>query len=466
MRASSGTPQQPRGARDMTDYPGARWAPRGVDTTTVLTLYVCLLLAIPSPMVVSPLGTAGAPSTIMAMGAFFWWVWFQIQRSRQSLSGHQPVRAAMLGWLLIMLVVYAHAMSQPIPGDEISPADSGLLKLVGLTGVVLIANDGLVDLKGLRTVLRRLVIGVGILAALGILQYATKQLFVDRIQIPGLTSGTAGWSLAQRSGLARPSGTSTHPIEYGVVLTMVLPIAVTFALHSPTRRWLYRLVLAAVAFTIFLSISRSAMLCAGVALLVLAASWTAVARLRAFLVLLATFVAVYLSVPGVLGTLTRLFTGASDDPSVTSRTGSYELAFQFVSRSPVLGRGFGTFLPKYWILDNGYLGLLIEGGVLGLGGLVVVIAVAALAARQARRAASQSFDRALAQALLASVAAGAAGLAFFDTFGFPQSAGCFFLLIGLAGAARRLARASEPAPTSATEAEFAPALRVAESWGR
>ena len=184
------------------------------------------------------------------------------------------------------------------------------------------------------------------------------------------------------------------------------------------------------------------MLCAGVALLVLAASWTAVARLRAFLVLLATFVVVYLSVPGVLGTLTRLFTGASDDPSVTSRTGSYDLAFQFVSRSPVLGRGFGTFLPKYWILDNGYLGLLIEGGVVGLGGLVVVIAVAALAARQARRAASQNFDGALAQALLASVAAGAAGLAFFDTFGFPQSAGCFFLVIGLAGAARRLARAS------------------------
>jgi hypothetical protein len=70
----------------------------------------------------------------------------------------------------------------------------------------------------------------------------------------------------------------THPIEYGVLLTMVLPIAITFALKSPTRRWLYRAIVGAIAFAVFLSISRSAMLCAGVALLVLAVSWTPVAR--------------------------------------------------------------------------------------------------------------------------------------------------------------------------------------------
>ena len=96
----------------------------------------------------------------------------------------------------------------------------------------------------------------------------------------------------------------------------------------------------------------------------------------------------------------------------------------------MLGRGFGTFLPKYWILDNGYLGLLIEGGILAIAGLLTLIVVAAIAARRARRAAVDDFDRALAQALVAAIAAGACGLAFFDTFGFPQTAGCFFLFIG------------------------------------
>ena len=411
---------------------------QGIDTTTILTVYVCLLLAIPSPMVVGPLGSAGAPSAVMAFGTFFLWAWFHIQRSKQSLSGHQPVRAAAVGWLLAMLLVYVHAVSSPIPGDEISVVDSGMLKLVGLIGIVLLANDGIGNLERSRTLLRRLVLGVGLLAVLGLMQYATKQLFVDRIDIPGLTSGTADWTLAQRSGLTRPSGTSTHPIEYGVVLTMVLPIAITFAMKSPTRRWLYRAFLCAIAVAVFLSISRSAMLCAGVALLVLAASWSAAARLRALVAMLAVAVLVYLTVPGMLGTITRLFTGVTDDASVSSRTGSYELAGHFISNSPLLGRGFGTFLPKYWILDNGYLGLLIEAGVVGLGGLLILFATAATAARRARRMAIDEFDRGLSQALLASIAAGACSLAFFDTFAFPQSAGCIFLILGMAGAMRRL----------------------------
>jgi O-antigen ligase len=225
-----------------------------------------------------------------------------------------------------------------------------------------------------------------------------------------------------------------------VLLTMVVPIVITFALHSPTRRWLYRLFLCVIVFAVFLSISRSAMVCGAVALLVLAASWDAGRRVRAFIALLVVGTVVYISVPGVLGTITRLFTGASDDPSIASRTGSYELAWQFITKSPTLGRGFGTFLPKYWILDNGYLGLLIEGGIVGLGGLLILLVAAAAAARQARKAAVDEFDRALAQALFASIAAGACALAFFDVFGFPQTAGCFFLLIGMAGAMRRLAR--------------------------
>lgn len=408
-----------------------------IDTTTVLTVYVCVLLAIPSPMMVGSLGSAGAPSAIMAVGAFFLWAWFHIQRSRHAAWGHQPVRAAVLGWLLVMLIVYAHAFSAPIPTDEISVADSGMLKLVGLSGIVLLANDGIASLERHRALLRRLVIGVGLIALVGLLQYATKQLWVDRIEIPGLAAG-AEWTLGERRGLPRPSGTSTHPIEYGVVLTMVLPIAITYALKSPSRRWAYRGFLCAIAIAVFLSISRSALLCAGVGAVVLSMSWTAAARLRALVAALALAVMLYLTVPGLLGTVTRLFTGVSDDPSIASRTGSYELAGQFISRSLLVGRGFGTFLPKYWILDNGYLGLLIEGGILGLAGLLILIVAAATAARKARRTAVDEFDRELAQALLASVAAGACGLAFFDTFAFPQSAGCFFLILGMVGAMRRL----------------------------
>jgi GT2 family glycosyltransferase/O-antigen ligase len=411
---------------------------QGIDTTTVLTVYVCLLLAIPSPIVIGALGSAGAPSTVMAVGTFYLWAWFQIHRSKQAVSGHQPVRAAALGWLLAMLIVYAHAMSSPMSADEISGADNGLLKLIGLSGLVLFANDGIASLERHRALLRRLVIGVAVVAVLGVIQYATKQLYVDRINIPGLTNGTAEWQLVERNGLARTSGTSTHPIEYGVLLTMVLPIAITFAMKSPTHRWTFRAILCAISFAVFLSLSRSAIVCAGVALLVLALSWSMAVRVRVLAAVLAAAVGVYLAVPRVLGTITGLFTGVSNDDSISSRTGSYDLAEHFISRSPLLGRGFGTFLPKYWILDNEYLGLLIEGGIIALGGLLVLIVAALAAAWKARRMAMDEFDRDLAQALLASIAAGACSLAFFDTFAFPQSAGCFFLILGMAGAMRRL----------------------------
>lgn len=412
--------------------------PNAFDATSLLTIYVILLLGIPSPMIVSSLGSAGSPSTILAFGALFWWMWFHIHRTQPLAREFQPVRVAALAWLVVMLVVYVYAMSSAIPGDEISPADSGILKLAGLTGVLLVANDGIVNLDRFRTVLRRLVIGVGLVSLLGLFQYVTKQLWVDRLHIPGLSSGTADWFLSVRNGIVRPSGLSTSPIEYGVVLSMVLPLAMVFAMGSPGRRWIYRLSLCAISLAILLSISRSALLCSAVGVIVLASSWSASARLKAMVFAGMATMVVYLGSPGVLSTIAQMFTGASDDPSILSRTGSLDIAEAFISTNPLLGRGFGTFLPKYWILDNGYLGMLIEGGIVGFLYFVFLIVTALWAGRQARRLARTEFDRSVAQAIVAAIAAGASGLAFFDTFAFPQTAGTFFLIIGLAGAALRL----------------------------
>jgi O-antigen ligase len=391
-------------------------------------------------MVVPALGSAGSPSNLLGIATFFWWIWFQISRTAPTGAGRQPVRLAMLGWLLIMFAVYAHAMGGPIPGDEISVADSGMLRLLGIAGVLLLANDGIADLPRLRILLRRLCLAAGIVALLGLLQYVTGTLWIDRIRLPGLTAGTADWSLGDRAGFVRPSGTSTSPIEYGVVLGMALPLLIAFSSGHGRARWLYRVLLVATVVAIFLSVSRSAYLCAGIGVAVMALVWTNRQRLVALGFLAAVTVVMYVSVPRLLGSIQGLFSNAADDPSVASRTGSYEIAWDFFTDSPVIGRGFGTFLPKYWVLDNGYLGLLIEGGVLGLAGLLAVIVTGCVAAHTARRTSSDDHDRTVAQSLLAAIVAGAFGLAFFDTFAFPQTAGCFFLLIGLAGAMRRLVR--------------------------
>lgn len=417
----------------------------GADATTVLTAYLLVSWFVPSSMVVPALGSAGSPSNLLGVAAFFWWVWFHVRRTEPLGGGFQPVRAAMLCWLLVMLVAYAHAMSKPIPGDEVSVADNGILRLLGMAGVLLVASDGITTRERLHTVARRLALVAGVVAVLGLVQYATRELLVDRLTIPGLTASALSGALGDRSGFVRPSGTSTSPIEYGVVLALALPVVIALAGSRHRHRVVFRILLVPMIASIYFSVSRSAYLCALMGVAVLAVSWNRTQRIWALAFLAVTSTVMYVSVPGLLGTILNLFSRAGEDPSVGSRTGSYDIAGVFISESPLLGRGFGTFLPKYWILDNGYLGLLIEGGVLGLLGLLAVILAGALAARRAATWSSDPDDQQLARAVMASILAGAAGLAFFDTFAFPQSAGGLFLMLGLAGAMRRLDKPEQSA---------------------
>jgi O-antigen ligase len=136
----------------------------------------------------------------------------------------------------------------------------------------------------------------------------------------------------------------------------------------------------------------------------------------------------------MLGTITKLFTGISQDDSAASRTNSYPLAFEFIARTPVFGRGFQTFLPSYRILDNQYLGLLIETGFVGVAALLGFFLTVILVAFMARRRFPDVRSRSCAAALGASVAAPAACLAFVDGFAFPMMAGLTFLCAALVGA--------------------------------
>ena len=124
--------------------------------------------------------------------------------------------------------------------------------------------------------------------------------------------------------------------------------------------------LVAMIASIFFSMSRSAYICAVAGMFVLSMSWDARQRFQALGFLAVVSTVLYVTVPGLLGAIRGLFSNAGQDPSIASRTGSYDIAGEFISGSPLVGKGFGTFLPKYWILDNAYLGMTIEGGLLGL----------------------------------------------------------------------------------------------------
>jgi O-antigen ligase len=222
---------------------------------------------------------------------------------------------------------------------------------------------------------------------------------------------------------------------------MVFPIALSLALtdtaRSNLRRWAP---VALMAPAIMLSISRSAFLGVAVGILALFPSLPRKARVRLGAAALGLVVVMYIAVPGMLGTVRNLFESISADSSTTSRTDSYGLVGIFVERSPWFGRGFGTFLPEYRILDNQYLGILIELGLVGLAAFGAVMVTAIVVSVRGRRASTELLPRQLGAALAAAMLSGTVMTGFFDSFSFPMAAGTLFLIAGLAGAYWRLAR--------------------------
>lgn len=428
---------------------------RRPDAASLLRLWAVLLLVLPAKLVLAPLGSAGSPAQVLGMAGAFWWAASHFLARLPQVRTRRPVQLAMGVFWFATLVSYIVAVTRPIEGVELSAADRGMLVVLSWAGILLVAGDGITTRERLDDVLRVVVAGTAVGALVGLLQFTTGTAFVDRIVIPGLTQNSAVTGVFARNGFSRAAGTSTHPIEFGVLLTMVLPLALHLALNDrrrgPLRRWFP---VVAIGAAIPVTLSRSAILGLALVLVVVLPTWPKQRRRWAYVALVGGFGAVYVAVPGLLGTMTRLFTGISSDNSALSRVDSYGIALHYVGLDPLFGRGFGTFLPRYHILDNQYLGTVVETGLVGLATfLALLVTAAVVAVRMGRRLPSVA-DRSLAVSLVAGLASAAAAAATFDALGFPQVAGCLFLFLGLVAALSRLtARSSaHPDPAAATAA--------------
>ncbi|WP_375431134.1 O-antigen ligase family protein [uncultured Friedmanniella sp.] len=397
------------------------------------------LLLIPSTLLFAPLGAAGTPAQILGLVAGLWWLGVQLNRSQHVIQPSIPTRSAMLAFALAMLFSYVSAARRPVEALEVSSADRGVILVASWAGLMLLTTDGVVSRHHLLRLLRFLVTCMALVGILGVVQYVTHTSYVDQLAIPGLSTHQTLGSVYDRNGFARTAGTATHPIEFGVVLTMVLPIALHFAFTDVHRSRFARLApVVAICAALPLTMSRSAFLGLAVVLAVLLPSWSPPRRRLAYVAVIAGLGAVYLLLPGVLGTMVRLFTGISEDDSARSRTDSYGLAFEFIRQHPVFGRGISTFLPSYRILDNQYLGLLIETGVVGLVAFLALLATTLVVAQKMSRALPDPTDRSLARSLMATIASAALACATFDAFGFPQVSGMLFFAIGAVGSLFRL----------------------------
>lgn len=429
--------------------------------------YGALLLCIPAQLVIRPLGAVGSPASLWGIGALIWWILI-------TLRGQNPVRGLTglrVGFGLLTLAVLAGYAAGNASGwyappsirqvtDEfwtllpttvsevtttmISGADRGLLAFAGWLGILMLTADGLRSRADLDLVLRWLVRFGAFVAVLGIVQYFFGFDIAGLFQLPGLTANSDFGAVDSRSVVNRVVATATHPIEFGVVMAGLLPLAIHRSL-SPSTPTGHRIIpwvpTILIGTALPMSVSRSAILAAAVAGLILFLGWSWRWRLRAMLILPFAAVGMRLLAPGLIGTIRSLFTNLGNDPSISGRTDDYSVVLQLYAENPWFGRGLFTFVPRYYrILDNQLLMILIELGLFGLIALVLAIGSAFFGALLARRRTVDPALRHLALAVAAAICGIALSYATFDAWGFPLATGLGFLLFGLAGSTANLTR--------------------------
>ncbi|MGA3217167.1 MAG: O-antigen ligase family protein [Acidimicrobiales bacterium] len=427
------------------------------DVTTVVTIYIVAMVLLPSYLTIGDLGAAGSPTTIVGMAALAWWLVSRLVPGQPVATGHQPIRIGVYIFLASIVLSFASAFSREIPGVEISGANRGILEVLGLAGIALLMADGIETRERLDVLGRRLVYWVGVLSTFGIIQFVTGSTPFQSLyaHLPGFTSAYIPAPITSRGGLRRVQATTGSPIEFGLVLACVLPIAVHYAKQAPVgkqgRRWLC-VVLIAVALP--MSLARTGFVGAAIVFVVMYIGWNARERIVGVGAVVLFALGLRAAKPGLVGTIVGLFTNAGTDPSVVHREQDLARAGFLVRQSFFFGRGFGTFIPSEFTppgqpvasLDNQYLGSLIETGIVGLACLILLLLIWLFTALGIRRRSREPATRELALALAASSLALAFGLYVFDAFSFDQVSGTMFILIGMTGALWRLARQEDVSP--------------------
>ena len=420
------------------------------DAVALLVPLVLLLFVLPARLVLPGLGAAGSPANVLAFLLALTWLAARLLPSQRLAIGPQPIRTAVVVYGTWTLVAYAAAQLRPMTRAETLAADRALISLVAVCGVALLVAEGVAHRRRLDTLLWWVVGAACVTAAIGAVQALTAVDPVSYLRVPGLVENTAIKSVKTRSIFARPFSTTSHPIEYGVVLAMILPVALHLASTGRTAagRAVGWAATALVASGVFLSVSRSAILAlvAGLALAALGWSWRRRLNMATAGALLLG--ALYFTVPGLLGTIRSAFLYSGVDPSVQGRVSDFGPVLEAVAADPVAGIGPRTYIPElYRFLDNQYYATAIEQGIVGLATLVFLFAAGLVIARRVGRATADPATRQLGWALAGGIAAALVTTATFDSLSFPVFTMLLFLYLGCVGALYRLhVTRDEPVP--------------------
>ena len=355
--------------------------------------------------------------------------------------------------ILIFVAIVGSLVTNPSRVAELSSAvQKDLMFFVSFVLVLYMTTSVVRNPETIELVTKTLVGGGAVVAFFAIIEARTGiNAFnsLDRV-IPFLRPGGEGEPeafLKFGSAKLRVFGSAQHPIALSAAFVLLVPLGLYLARRYGQRRWwlCVTLLVAGCASTI----SRTGIMMFVVVVLVFL--WLRPKETRKLWpALIPALIVVKLVLPGTLGAIKNSFMPAgglvAQQQSMPGASGSGRLAdlgpaLQEWRAKPLVGEGFGTRVvdsggppgPRANILDNEWLGTLLEIGALGFFGWLWFFA--RVVRRLGKAAKEDDSDRGwLLASIAASVAAFAVGMFTFDAFSFIQVTFLMFIFVGLGGA--------------------------------
>lgn len=443
-----------------------RSGPSRVDGFTLLIVSVWLLFLLPARLVITPLGGIGQPALLMAMVAAVMWAFGRIHPAARLDAAPNPVR-----WVLGLYVAYLgmnYVLLQTRVQSELEASSSTryVLVTVALVGAALLIIDACHDRSRLHALIRALVHGAFAASVIAFLQSFLDLDLPSFVQIPGLSFSTELGGIDTRGSLNRPRGTMSHPIEMGVVLGAMVPLAVHHARYLSRRPQIAWLVTGVIATAAVLSVSRAAVLGAVFGLGVLGLAWSWRQRTNAVLAAAGLVGAMWAVVPGLITTFWWFFANIGTEGSAQARIDRFPMVMEIFAQRPWFGHGAGTFtVEEGALLDQQIYQAIIELGIIGTIITLTLLAVPMAMGVATWRGTRDPEVAHLTLALTGTLVALALTSMMYTAFWYRVHLTLMFLVIGCIGCIWRIARRDAVALSSSSAAP-AEAAASSESTSR